>query len=633
MRRGLDSLLLCFCLFGGADRLAAGAEPPEWAEVRATHFHVLTDGPPKKARQIGRRLEQLHQLLGWMFPAWRLDPPVPPVVVLFDDSQNFQRYLPLVPRGQGADLDGFVQLTQERKYLVVNMGGEHPLASAFHEFLHLLVLLNYAKPPVWVTEGLALFFEQTEVKGGKFALGGWKPVWIDFLKRASLIPLEYMITLDQRSDYFMVEEKRKLFFLESWLLVHYLLLAENGRYRSSFVRFLTLLRQEVPQKTALREAFGTDFAPLLLALRDYVLRDRLAVSRGRLPTATKVKLPRPARLSPVVAQAYLADLWLNAGRLAEAEQVLLPLADSDASSPELRERLGRIALARDRPEVAQRHFQTALAARPDDIILRYYAALAVNRGRMGVENEPQERLAAASRIIELLTPVVEPGGFAPAYHLLLQARQVRGDPAADIIPLLEQARQHLLAHHDFDLLLAELYARERRWDEAEFLLESIKARSASDAQRRQAEKLLQQLEWARQSPVPQAPGDSVPEEETPGPPIPDFEEAAERPPPAPPPEPPMVAYVKGTLVNVACPEEDSAVLAIKQESRAQQTPQVIRLLVRSRRQVIQMDPTGSGQKLSCGLSEIPVGVNYIVEPGLAEAAGVVMAIEFYPPKR
>jgi len=70
------------------------------------------------------------------------------------------------------------------------------------------------------------------------------------------------------------------------------------------------------------------------------------------------------------------------------------------------------------------------------------------------------------------------------------------------------------------------------------------------------------------------------------------------------------------------------VLTVKLEST-----RVIRLKVRSRAKLLLLDPTGSGKTIECGAADVPVGINYRVEPQGTDVAGVVMTVELYPPKR
>lgn len=615
-----------------AASVAPAEKPAKWVELRSAHFHVVSNASPEKAQKVTGQLEEFRHLLGAMLPGLRLDPAVPTTVLLFKDKKSFLPYQPLTPRGEPANVDGFMQAGRQRMYLAVNLRGHDPMEIAFHEFIHLVVDLNYQHLPVWLNEGLAEFYERTQIRGAKFRLGDWHPGWWDLLRRADLIPLDVMLTVDRQSDYYNEEKKRELFYAQSWLLVHYLMVSDEGRQRPRFLRFVQLLRQAVPQETAFRRAFGTDFAGMQRELLDYLLRRRLMVFRGKMSKPAEVEPPEALPLSAAVAQAYLADLWLNAGRLAEAQQALQEMAGSGAAPPEVRERLGRIALAHNQAGEAEKHFQAALAERPDDTSLRYYTALALSTGRLATAAEAEQRYAAASQVIELLSPVVEETGrgFPDAYHLLVQARLAHDDPPADVIPLLERARQLMPQGHGFDILLADLYAREERWDDAEKVLQAVIARSFTDREREQAQMLLRRVRSARrfrvEEPDSPEPLSEVPDAAPPAPPA----EPVETPPPA---LPPKVRYVEGILVKAECKDEDSALLIVKEDSQSKEAGKVLHLALRSRSRLIVLDPTGSGQQLRCGLLGLPVGINFVVVPQKPDPAGLVMTIEFFPRRR
>ncbi|MFQ5695574.1 MAG: hypothetical protein ACE5HB_06265, partial [Terriglobia bacterium] len=184
--------------------------------------------------------------------------------------------------------------------------------------------------------------------------------------------------------------------------------------------------------------------------------------------------------------------------------------------------------------------------------------------------------------------------------------------------------------YDFDFLLASLYGREQRWEDAEKVLQSVLARSTSNDDRARAQELLQRVQRARAFEARKASGAvSLVGEPAEAQPVP--REDPVEPPPAPaPPAPPQVSYLRGTLVNVACSEDDSAVLTVREQSKKKRN---LQLAVRSRTRVLLLDPTESGQTLACGPSGVRVGINYRVEPQGPSLAGVVMTSEFNPPSR
>ncbi|HSC78096.1 MAG TPA: tetratricopeptide repeat protein, partial [Candidatus Acidoferrales bacterium] len=431
------------------------------------------------------------------------------------------------------------------------------------------------------------------------------------------------------------EGKRPLFYAQSWLLMHYWIAADEGKRRPQFARFLGLMRQGVAQGDALRQAFGTDFAGMNKQLNEYLGRRMLSNYIGELESPAAVALSAPTPLSPAVAQAWLSDLWINRGESARAEEALRAVAAQGANEPEVLFRLGRIALERMRPDEAEKYFRGALAARPDDVRLRFFTALTlqINQAQRRSELSPQ---AAADEMVELLTPVVGQADFPEASRLLVEARLLRNDPPGELIPAVEQARARNPQSREFDLLLANLYEREEQWNDAEKMLREIIARAQTPEQRRQAEQQLDSLQTRRvlsrapkSEPVLRTTDSAEPVVVEPEPvePRPVRDREVYDPEPPPPSAPPQVKYVKGTLADVAC-TDDTAVLTVKLD-----VARVVRLKVRSLPQLILLDPTGSGKKIECGGAEIPVGINYRVEPQGDTISGVVMTVELYPPKR
>ncbi len=619
---------------------SAASKPDTWVELRSEHFHIVSNAKPKDIERAVRKLEEFRHLLSYALPGLRLDSPVPTSVMLFKDDRSYKPYAPLTTEGKVMKADGFMQPGRERMYLAVNLSAMGVERVTFHEFIHLVNHLNFDNMPVWLNEGLAEFYAHTEVGGRDFTLGDWEPGWWDLLQRSQLIPLEVLTEVNPRSPYYNDEDKRPLFYAQSWLLMHYWIAADEGKRRPQFARFLGLMRQGVAQQEALRQAFGTDFAGMNKQLNEYLGRRMLSNYVGELESPAAVMLSAPTPLSPAVAQAWLSDLWIARGDIARAEEALRAVAAGGANEPEVLFRLGRIALERMRPDEAEKYFRGALATQPEDVRLRFFTALTLQINQVQRRNDPSAVQSAANEMVELLAPVVGAADFPEASRLLVQARLMRNDPPAELIPAVEQARNRNPQSREFDLMLADLYERAERWNDAESLLRQMIERAANPEQRRQAEQQLDSLQTRRvlaRAPKSQP---APPTTESPEPVVVEPEPEPERveprpardrevydPEPPPPSGPPEVKYVKGTLADVAC-TEDAAVLTVKLEAAP-----VIRLKVRSLTQLLLLDPTSSGKKIECGGAEIPVGINYRVEPQGTDVAGVVMTVELYPPKR
>ncbi len=645
--RMLRVAILFPLLLGAAVAQVRAAKPARWHELRSEHFHVLTDATPKKAERITQKLEDFRYLLSQMFRTIRLDPPVPTTVILFRNGKSIRPYQLRAPDGKLLKNAGFMQPGRERMYLVVNLSTPNPIKAAFHEYIHLVMHLTASNLPRWVDEGVAEFYEETEIRGRNYKIGFPKVNAWQMMRKRSLIPLDVLQRVDYKSDYYNQENKRRIFYAQSWLFVHYLMVADKAKRQQQFSLYLASVAQGIPLDQAFRQSFQSDYATLQKELQAYLGRMSVGFYSGKLPQEREPKPISETEISPTVALAYASDLWLNSGRVDEAENALQQLAAAEPSSPEVQYRLGRIRLLREQPEEAEAHFEAALASQPDDISLRYYTALAISMGRMknGLGGGSH---AASTRVVDLLSPLLEAkSDFADAYQLLVHARLQRNDPPAEVIPVVERLRQLKPQDSSFDVLLANLYTQESRWDDAEELLKTALQRSSDPYQRQQAERTLEWLEQRREREQlysayqeEEAENRETLESDT-------RERAAPRnlrrgpvrrgaepvePPGSPPTSPPQMAYVLGTLVTVACADDTAALTVVTRPLKSKEG-QTLHLWVRSRTKVLLLDPTDTGQTLDCGSSGKRVGINYRVQPREPNIAGVVVTIEFNPPER
>ncbi len=629
--RGFLFLSLGLCLASAASSLAD--TQPEWIEGRSPHFQVISNASPKKVQAITQRLEDFRYVLASVFPDLRVDPPIPTSVLFFKNEKTLRPYQRLDPKGKPMDLAGFFQPGAERMHLVVNVGETNAEEIAFHEYVHLVLALNFDSVPVWLNEGLAMFYERTDIDGAKFILGYPQQNYWAALQENTLIPLEVLTQADDKSEYYNVPNKRPIFYGESWLLVHYLITSQKDE--ESLTRFVSLLRRGTPQDKAFTEAFRASYKEMEHRLQDYLQQTTVTAYRGRLVQAPQKISVEFQPVETGLAQAYLADLWINSGRITEAETALKALAGSPAPHPEVLLRLGRLALARQQFEEAEGYFGAALKRQPDDIGLRYYAALALSQRWLRNPAGEQETRAAAAQIVEYLSPILAAkADFPGAYELLIYARMARGDPAGEMIPVLERFRQLMPQRRELNLMLARYYLQEKRWDEGEKLLQEMSQNPSRPEERQEAEALLRQAHTFRQFEESQPTEEGSPQgqEAKSGNPASSRQSAPVEPPASKPAEPPKVSFVKGILVNVAC-SGDAAVITVQPESKGKSKRDVIHLAVPSLSRLLTIDPAGSGKKLECGAPGISVGINYRVQPDGPNIAGVVMTIEFQPAER
>ncbi len=420
------TLLVTSCLVLAAASVAGqpGMTGP-WVQARSPHFHVVGNADAAKVKALTEKLERFHQAMDQTFLR-PVHPVIPSTVILMKSQAALRPFSRLSPDGEPVTAQGFMQAGPERMYLVVNLGPATAERTAFHEYTHLLVNLKFGSVPLWLNEGLANYFQTIRLWDSHFSLGEWRPDYEQTLRQMGFIPLHVLADVEEDSPYYNREERLQRFYAQSWLLVHYLLHGEQGRHRKGLEVLLELLRDGVPQEQAFEQAVGVDYAEMEGRLRRYRGDHHASRSQGELHDVGSTVAVEVTPVSPALAQVYLADLWLNAGRVEEARQLLELASESSVPPAEGLLRLGRIELEENHPLAAERYFQSALALRPDDYRLRYYTARAISEGRGRITQTPEQRVAAVVEIIELLAPVVAaPGQFTEARRLLQQAEMIR----------------------------------------------------------------------------------------------------------------------------------------------------------------------------------------------------------------
>ena len=118
---------------------------------------------------------------------------------------------------------------------------EHPYAAVYHEYTHLE--LGTEGMPLWLNEGLAEFFQNTEIRDKDVLVGQPSPDNIIYLRQHRLIPLPMLFQVDANSPYYHEEEKGSVFYAESWALTHYLEFTDFNEHTNRIGTYLGLVNQ------------------------------------------------------------------------------------------------------------------------------------------------------------------------------------------------------------------------------------------------------------------------------------------------------------------------------------------------------------------------------------------------------
>ena len=401
------SALLFVCAFALPAVARENGSP--WIEVRSAHFTVITDGGDRDGRHLADQFERMRWLFQKLFPQARVDSPTPIMVVAVRSRKEMQALEPTAYLAKNMlDLAGLFLREPEKNYILLRLDTqeEHPYSTVYHEFTHLV--LGTGGMPLWLNEGLAQFFQNTDIRDKDVIFGQISGADLAEVQRNPLIPLPVLFQVDANSPYYHQEAKGSLFYAESWLLTHYLMIKDFKEHTNRVSQYVQLVSQNVDSVTAATRAFG-DLQQLQGELQGYT--HLLGYTVLRLSSAAAPIDEKSLAVTPLTlpqADAIRADLMLYTGRQDEARTLLADVLQADANNVQAHESMGALEIQSGHYGEAKKWYAEAVALDSQSYIAQYYDAwLAMRDGDHG--DDVEKSLRAAIR----LNP-----GFAPSYDLL-----------------------------------------------------------------------------------------------------------------------------------------------------------------------------------------------------------------------
>jgi predicted Zn-dependent protease len=406
-------ILLPLALFAAS--LASARDKPEnWLEVRSQHFIVLTDSSEKQARHVAEQFERMRLVFHAELPQSHLDPGTPIIVLAVKDKKDFEALEPQAYLAKGQiELAGLFLRAPDKNYILLRLDaqGEHPYATVYHEYTHLLSGRAEEWLPLWLNEGLAEFYQNTEIRNKDVVLGEPSSENILLLRRERLLPLPTLFAVDQKSPYYHEQNKGSIFYAESWALTHYLRVKDRQENTHRLHDYAELVSQKVDAVTAAARAFG-DLKQLQAALEKYVAQASFFAFKGPLSTEVDDTTFTVQTLSPSQTDAARADFLAYDERVKDAQTLLETVLHDDPKNVSAHETMGYLELRQGHPAEALKWYEQAVKLDSQSFVANYYfAAIAMNGGPLNVATKLQ--VVSSLRTAIKLNP-----SFAPAYDQL-----------------------------------------------------------------------------------------------------------------------------------------------------------------------------------------------------------------------
>ncbi|HZC22059.1 MAG TPA: tetratricopeptide repeat protein [Candidatus Binatia bacterium] len=395
-----------------------------WIQVTGPHFVVVTNSSEKQGRRIADQFERMRSLFHVLFPKAQMDATGAPIIVLaVNDDRDFRALEPQEYLTKGSlQLGGLFLEAADKNYVLMRIDaeGEHPYAVIYHEYTHFLLRRSAEWMPLWMNEGLAEFYQNTDIREKDAALGQPSVEDILVLRQNRLLPLPTLLTVDRNSPYYHEENKGSIFYAESWALMHYIETGDAQQKTHHLLDYANLLSQKVDPVTAAAQVFG-DLKKLQADLENYV--EHGSFRYFKLTTATDVD-DSTFKVQPLTAaqgDALRADFLAYNSRNADAQALLDHVLQEDPKNVQAHETKGFLEFRAGNIEEAKKWYEQAVQLDSQSFLAHYYfAAMTMDRG----PGADQQRVENSLRTAIKLNPSFDPAFDRLAVLLAMQRKNL-----------------------------------------------------------------------------------------------------------------------------------------------------------------------------------------------------------------
>ena len=380
-----------------------------WTEVTTPHFTVMSDDGEKTARHVADQFEQIRRLYSKALTSrLRVDPGIPILIVAVKNEKLLSEVIPEYWTRKGnVHPAGLFVPGPEKNYIALrtDVAGDVPYLPVYHEYVHLIVNLNFQHFPLWLNEGFADFLGNTKLIPGGGAFGQVNSSYLNLLSQTKLLPLDVLFRVDHLSPYYNEASKANIFYAESWALVHYMMTEPTKRQANVIGKYMAALENGGDPVESARTLFG-DLGLLLRELQNYPRRTvyteyAVALSEPSISANYTVRT-----LSPAEANERLGDFDLYRGQLDLARPKIEEAMRLDPMLAGPQESMGLLLFRQEKPYEAQAYFSRAIALNSSSALANFFDGMLLLSS-----DDDEKTVIAAQQLLEkavALNPLLAP---------------------------------------------------------------------------------------------------------------------------------------------------------------------------------------------------------------------------------
>ena len=480
----LSSLVASLAVAGP---LPAVERQRNWQAVNSPNFTVRGDASAGDLRLVASRLEQFRDVFSTLFPRAVQAASHATTVVVFRSPRAFEPFKPRY-QGKATFVAGYFIGGEAVDYIAMDNSANDAFRLIYHEYVHAIVNAIISSPPVWFNEGLAEYYKGMEVTGnGSGATVGRLENDHVLRLRSEWLPLASVLAVDHNSPLYNERDKASVFYAESWALVHYLLLGDNGVHARQFAEFSSPLMNGIPPEAASQKAFGLTIPQLEKKLRGYLASDRFPFAMVKFSSRIASLALPAAPMADAEAHATLGELLLRLQRPDEARVQLDAALALDSGCGPAHESMGRLLAGARQFDRARDHLAAAVAGPGATWLTHYTYGRTLLEARSGTAGD-DEIARAFARAVEMKPD------FADGYAELAWVRSQSPGGLDDALRAARKATELEPGKDEHSMLLANVLANRQDFAASRAIADRL-ARKSTDAHVQQsARDLLAQID-------------------------------------------------------------------------------------------------------------------------------------------
>jgi uncharacterized protein DUF1570 len=220
----------------------------------SAHYSSKTDVAEHVAKNAAKAMELLFKEYQRIFRVENSELPKKKTdLIIFKKKEAFIKYAESLGAAPKSSTLGFYRTSSRGPDMIVTYRRQtddfHTLSTLYHEGTHQFVMMVMGpgnKPPLWLNEGLAVYFESSKFRNGKLRTGIIPRKRLMLLQRAlkqnKHVPLADLMKRT-RANY------DGLCYSEGWSVIYFLVKARRGAYAKRFGNYFRALKKgEDPDK-------------------------------------------------------------------------------------------------------------------------------------------------------------------------------------------------------------------------------------------------------------------------------------------------------------------------------------------------------------------------------------------------